>query len=230
LYSAIVPIVIVMLFLPSVAFAQEKQYQTISSERNEVFSFPFSASNSEVDSPLVYNYDVPKGPTWILTINNNLTYVADDDAKTVVRLREPAPSEKYIDIAMYGGEAMKFWIAVNIPGTGYAKLYSKDSAGWSPESAITVSHVSTAGLSVTDGKRIILDRFDLDGFTVGSIAVYGKDEATSPENAVGGNISFEILFGNIEDSPLYLVPAIVTAGVGGILATLLIVKKRKPSD
>ncbi|HEV8387871.1 MAG TPA: hypothetical protein VGQ03_09640, partial [Nitrososphaera sp.] len=133
MYSAIVPIVIVMLFLPSVAFAQGKQYQTISSERDEVFSFPFSAANRDAGAPLVYNYDVPKGPTWILTIINNLTYVADDDAKTVVKLQEPAPSEKYIEIAMYGGEAMKFSISVNIPGTGYVILYSKDSAGWSTE-------------------------------------------------------------------------------------------------
>jgi hypothetical protein len=83
---------------------------------------------------------------------------------------------------------------------------------------------------VTDGKRIILDRFDLDGFTVGSVSVYGKDEAASPINAVSGNITFDILFGNFQDSPLYLVPAIVTAGIGGIIATLLVVKKRKPSD
>lgn len=230
LYRAIVPIVVAMLFLPSMAFAQGQQYQTIASDRNEVFTLPFSAANRDGDAPLVYDYNTPKGPTWILSITNNLTYVADDEAKAIIRLQEPAPSEKYIDIAMYGGEAMKFWIAVNIPGTGYAMLYSKDSAGWSTESAITISHVSTGGLSVTDGKRIILDRFNLGGFTVGSIAVYGKDEVTSAENAVGGNISFDIIFGNIEESPLYLVPAIVTAGLGGIIAVLLIVKKRKPSD
>jgi hypothetical protein len=226
----IVALVVAVLLLPSMVLAQGQQYQTIASDRNEVFVLPFSAANTEVDAPLVYNYDAPKGPTWILSITNNLTYVADDDAKTVVRLQEPAPSEKYIEIAMYGGEAMKYWVAANIPGTGYAILYSKDSAGWSTESAITVSHVSTAGLTVSDGKRIILDRFNLDGFTVGSIAVYGKDDVTAPENALGGNISFDIIFGSIEESPLYLVPAIVTAGIGGIVATLLIVKKRKPSD
>lgn len=230
MHTASVPLLIAMLFLPSVAFAQNQQYEIIRSERNEMFAFPYSAANRDSESPLVYSYDVPKGPTWIMSLTNNLTYVADDNSKMVVRLQEPAPSEKFIEIAMYGGEAMKFWIAVNIPGTGYAQLYSKDSSGWSTESSIVISHVSTSGLSVTDGKRIILDRFDLDGFTVGSVAVYGKDEAGDPVNAVRGNVTFDIIFGNFEESPLYLVPALVTAGIGGIIATLLVVKKRKPSD
>jgi hypothetical protein len=219
-----------MLVLPTQVFAQNSQYEIVKSERNEVFAFPHTASNQDIDSPLVYTYDVPKGPTWIITLTNNLTYVADDNSKTIIRIQEPQPSEKFIEIAMYGGEAMKFWIAANIPGTGYARLYSKNSSGWSTESPIVISHVSTSGLSVTDGKRIILDRFDLDGFIVGSVAVYGKDEATSPINAVRGNITFDILFGNFQESPLYLVPALVTAGIGGIIATLLVVKKRKPSD
>ena len=226
MYAFLVPILLIMLLLPMQVFAQSDQYQIIKSERNEVFAFPYSAANRDADSPLVYNYDVPKGPTWIVSLTNNLTYVEDDNSKTIIRIQEPEPSEKFIEIAMYGGEAMKFWIAVNIPGTGYARLYSVNSSGWSTESAIVISHVSTSGLSVTDGKRIILDRFDLDGFTVGSIAVYGKDQATSPINTVGGNITFDILFGNIQDSPLYLVPALVTAGIGGIIATLLVVKKR----
>lgn len=229
MYSALALLTAALLFLPVIAFAQS-QYVIVKSERNELFAFPFSAANRERGSPLVYTYDVPKGPTWIVSLTNNLTYVPDDDSKTVIRLNEPAPSEKFIEIAMHGGEAMKFWIAVNIPGTGYAQLYSKESSGWSTESAIVISHVSTSGLSVTDGKRIILDRFDLDGFTVGSIAVYGKDDASSPTNAVAGNISFDILYGNFQESPLYLVPALVTVGVGGIIAALLVVKKRKPSD
>jgi hypothetical protein len=219
-----------MLFLPSIALAQNDQYEIVKAERNEIFALPFSAANRDIDSPLVYIYDAPKGPTWIVTLTNNLTYVADDDSKAIIRIQEPQPSEKYIDIAMYGGESMKFWIAANIPGTGYARLYSKNSSGWSSESPIVISHVSTSGLSVTDGKRIILDRFNLNGFTVGSIAVYGKDEATSPPNAVQGNLTFDILFGNFEESPLYLVPALVTAGIGGIIVTLLLVKKRKASD
>lgn len=230
LYLGTIPLVVAMLLLPTFAFAQNEQYQLIKSSRSETFDFPFTAANRGHDDPLVYTYDSPKGPSWILTIANNLTYTAEKEAKTIIRIQEPAPSEKYIEIAMYGGENRRFSAAVNLPGEGYRSLYDKDLNGWSTENPISLSHVSTAGLSITDGKRIIVDRFDMGGFDVGSIAVFGKDESTSAENASQGDIRFDILFGNIQDSPLYLVPAIVTAGVGGVIITLLLVKKRKPSD
>jgi hypothetical protein len=221
-----------LLFLlsPVMALAQSQEYQLIKTDRTESFAFPYSAANRDFDNPVVYNYDSPKGPSWILSIANSLEYAPDDNAKTVIRIEEPAPSEKFIEVAMYGGDAMKYWVAVNIPGTGYSRLYSNDVNGWSTESAISISHSASAGLSVTDGKRIVIDRFDTDGFTVGSVSVYGKDEATSPVNAQAGDIRFDILFGSFEDSPLYFIPAIATGGVGGIIAILLIVKRRKPSD
>jgi hypothetical protein len=82
-------------------------------------------------------------------------------------------------------------------------------------------------LTVTNGKRIVLDRLNLDGFAVGSIAVSGNDGETSVANAYAGDISFEILFGSFNESPVYYVPLGVTLGVGGIIIGLLIFKKRK---
>ena len=230
MHVASISLVLALLFSPIIALAQSQEAELVKTDRTETFVFPYSAANRDLDDPLIYNYDSPKGPSWILSIANSLTYAADENAKTIIRINEPAPSEKFIEIAMYGGDAMKFWIAVNLPGTGYARLYSNDINGWSTENAISVSHAATAGLSITDGKRIIIDRFDMDGFTVGSVSVYGKDETTSPVNAYAGDIRFDILFGSFEDSPLYLIPAIATGGIGGIIAILLIVKKRKPSD
>lgn len=216
---------------PIIAVAQNNQeYQVLKSQSSETFAFPFSAANTESDSPLTYTYETPRGPSWIFTITNNLTYTEGEEAKSVVRLQEPPPSEKYIEVALYGGDSRKFWVAVNLPEAGYARLYSQEANGWSSEEPISLSHVSTSGLSVTDGRRIIVDRFDMDGFTVGSVSVYGKDEAAAPANAIGGTITFDILFGSFEQSPLYLVPALATAGIGGAVITLLIIKKRKASE
>lgn len=230
MYLVIVPLVVMLLLLPIHAIGQSQQYQVLKSDRSETFAFPYSAANLYADSPLTYTYDSAKGPSWIFTITNNLTYAPGEDSKTIVRLEEPEPSEKYIEIAMYGGDQMKYWVAVNLPGEGYAKLYSQELNGWTRENAISLSNVATAGLSVTDGKRIVVDRFDLGGFNIGSVTVYGKDDASSPANAVGGTMTFDLLFGSFEDSPLYLVPAIVMAGVGGVVIVLLLFKKRKASD
>ena len=214
-----------LLFMPAVAFAQE--YDVLKAERSESFRLPYTASNQDNESPVVYTYDEPKGPSWILLIENGLSYVPSNDSKTVIRIQEPAPSEKYIEIVMFGGESMRYWVGVNTLEVGYARMYDNRQDGWTTEGPITVRHGENGGLTVTNGKRIILDRLNLDGFSVGSIAVYGNDAETSVANTYEGDIRFEILFGSFSESPVYYVPAAVMAGVGGLVAALLIFKKRK---
>ena len=41
-------------------------------------------------------------------------------------------------------------------------------------SHIIVAHASNQGFTITNGKRIIVDRLSINDFTLASIAVYGK--------------------------------------------------------
>jgi hypothetical protein len=223
----LVLIVSSMLFLPSFVFAQSQDYHVIKSDRSESFVLPYTASNRDKDNPLVYTFDEPKQPSWILTIQNNLSYLPGNDSKTIIRIQEPAPSEKYIEIAMFGGNSTRYWVAVNTPDAGYARIYDQND-GWTTENPVSVTHSENSGLSVSNGKRTVVDGLDLKGFAVGSIAVYGNDDEKMTDNASAGDISFQILFGSFEQSPLYLVPAAIMAGVGGLVIGLLIFKKRKP--
>jgi hypothetical protein len=227
LLLATVAVLIISAMIP--AFGQQ-EYQIVKSDSSESFAFPYTAGNRDIDDPLVYTYDVPKGPSWIMTINNSMSYVARDEAKTIVKIQEPAPSEKYIEIAMYGGESRRYWVAVNTPEVGYARMYDNNENGWLTDGPISVTYGENTGLTVTNGKRIVVDRLNLDGFSVGSIAVYGKDEPVSLANVYAGDITFEILFGSFKESPLYILPAVVMIGVGSLVAGLLVLKKRKPSD
>ncbi|HUG97270.1 MAG TPA: hypothetical protein VMJ94_06990 [Nitrososphaera sp.] len=219
-------IAVFLLFLPALAFAQD--YNVIKSERSESFTLPYTASNHDDDSPLVYTFDEPKQPSWIMLIQNNMSYIPSNDSKTVIRIQEPAPSEKYIEIVTFGGESKRYWVAVNTPEAGYARMYDNRQDGWTTEGPISLTHSENSGLTVTNGKRIVLDRLSLDGFAAGSIAVYGNDGETSVANTYAGDIGFEILFGSFNESPVYYVPIGVTLGVGGLIVGLLIFKKRKP--
>jgi hypothetical protein len=221
---------LMLLLLPAVAFAQgQGDYQVVKSQRSESFVLPYSAANRNASDPLIYKFDELKQPSWILGIQNNLSYVPRDGARTIIKIQEPAPSEKYIEIAIYGDQSKRFWVAVNTPEAGYARLYDSTD-GWSSEGTITVTHTENAGLSVTNGQRTVVDRLDVNGFAVASIAVYGNDENMTLANAYAGGIAFEMVSGSFEQSPLLYVPAAVMAGVGGIVIGLLILKKRKSSD
>jgi hypothetical protein len=223
-------IAVLMLLLPALAFAQgQEDYQVVKSQRSESFVLPYSAANRNASDPLVYKFDEPKQPSWILGIQNNLSYVPREGARTIIKIQEPPPSEKYIEIAMYGDQSKRFWVAVNTPEAGYARMYDSID-GWSSEGTISVAHTENAGLSVTNGQRTVVDRLDVNGFAVASIAVYGNDESMTLANAYAGDLTFDIVYGSFEQSPLFYVPAAVMAGLGGIIIGLLILKKRKPSD
>jgi hypothetical protein len=223
-------IAVLMLLLPALAFAQDQEdYQVVKSQRSESFVLPYSAANRNASDPLVYKFDEPKQPSWILGIQNNLSYVPREGARTIIKIQEPPPSEKYIEIAIYGDQSKRFWVAVNTPEAGYARMYDSID-GWSSEGTISVAHTENAGLSVTNGQRTVVDRLDVNGFAAASIVVYGNDENMTLANAYAGDLTFDIVYGSFEQSPLFYVPAAVMAGLGGIIIGLLILKKRKPSD
>jgi hypothetical protein len=230
-------LLIIVIFTPLLSSGQTQQqldhpqgkYQVIKTKNSEQFVLPYTASNDDRKHPLIYSYDNPKGLNWILTIQNNLSYAIRQDAKTIVKLQEPIPSEKFIEVAMFGDISKKFWVAVNTNESGYMRLYDESgSNGWSRDQPVVIAHGNNQGLTITNGKRIVVDKLSLDGFTLGSIVVYGKDDSDSPLNTYGGNLSFDVIYGNPAESPLYYLPVGMLIGVGGLVIGLVIFKKRKP--
>ncbi|AIC15510.1 hypothetical protein [Nitrososphaera viennensis] len=206
------------------ALAQEIQpTNVIKSPKDESFVLPYQAANRDIRNPVVYKYDQSKGQNWIFTVDDKLSYVPRNDSKVVITIKEPAPSEKYIQIFMYGGDEQKFVVAVNAPQTGYQII---ESGNWVYEELVTLTHSDNSGLTVTDGKRIVVDRLDIQGFNPASIEVYGMDEAGALANAYGGTLGIGILYGSPSDTPVYYVPAAVMIGVGALMGVLLWKKKR----
>ena len=203
----------------------EENLNVTKSKSHESFVVPFSASNTDRKNPVIHTYEIPKDVSWILNIENNMTYNNSSEAKTIIKLMENKPSEKFIELAMFE-QNEKFWVAVNTNESGYIKVHEQDTDGWSRDEPIIVAHANNQGLTVTNGKRIVIDRLSLDGFSLGSIAVYGKDDTDSPINTLDGYLSFDLLYGNPRDSPLYFLPIIMLVLVGGIVFYLLKIKKR----
>jgi hypothetical protein len=232
----VVLIIFIIMFVPVSSFAQNQQqsillhqYQVVKTKNNERFVLPFTAANSDRKNPTVYVYEKPKITNWILTVQNNLSYAVRQDAKAIVILKEPPPSEKFIEIAMFSDVSKKFWAAINTHDAGYIRVYERNTDGWSREQPIIIAHANNQGLSITNGKRIIVDRLSVNGFNLGSIAVYGKDDPQSLINAYAGNISFDVAFGDLTNSPIYYLPLGMLLGVGGSVVAFLVVKKREKS-
>lgn len=201
-------------------------HDVVKSKNSEGFVVDYNASNTFRRQPVVYQFSQSIPTNWQFTIQNNLSYLDSSDAKTIIKIQEPAPSEKFIELAMFSEKTGKFWVAINTNESGYIRVYERDQDGWSRDQPIFVAHANNQGLTITNGKRIIIDKLSMNDFIVGSVSIYGKDELTSPDNSNSGTISFNILFGNPAESPLYFMPLITMIVVGSIVLVLLIRKKR----
>ena len=234
-FSFIGAFIFIIFFLNTCVSAQnesesiEENFDVTKSKSHESFVVPFSASNTDRKNPVIYTYEIPKDVSWILGIENNMTYNNSSESKTIIKLMENQPSEKFIELAMFE-QNEKFWIAANTNESGYIRVHEQDTDGWSRDEPIMVAHANNQGLTVTNGKRIVIDRLSLDGFSLGSIAIYGKDDIDSPINTLDGYLSFDLTYGNPRDSPLYFLPIIMLVLVGGIVFYLLKIKKRDRDD
>ena len=206
--------------------AQSIVHDVIKTKNSERFEVDYNASNTFRRQPVVYQFSHSIPTNWQFTIQNNLSYLDSADAKSVIKIKEPAPSEKFIELAMFSEKTGKFWVAINTNESGYIRVYERDQDGWSRDQPVFVAHANNQGLTITNGKRIIIDKLSVDDFVVGSVSIYGKDELTSPDNSNAGTISFDIIFGNPAESPLYFVPLITIIAIGLIILVLLIRKKR----
>jgi len=200
--------------------------QTTKTNISEIFVLPFNDTNNDRRNPVEYVFDDPKVNNWIISIYNNLSYYNSNDSKTIIKIKEAPPSEKFIELMLFGDQSKRFIVSVNTNETGYMRMYENNQNGWSTDGPVIVSHANVQGLSVTNGKRIVLDKLGLNGFDVGSIDVYGKDESSMPNSTYGGSIQFEVLSGNLSESILYYMPLVMIVGVGGTVIFLLFWKKR----
>jgi hypothetical protein len=220
-------------------FAQSSQsadlvhskYMVVKTNRSERFDLPYTAANDDRTHPIVYTLAKPIFESWILNIQNNLSYAYRQDAKVVIKLQEPKPSEKFIEIAMYGDSANKrFWAAVNTKEAGYVRVYDNYKngvPGWSTRDPIIIGYDSNSGLTINSGTKVLVDQLSVNGFAVGSFAVYGKDDASSPLNTYAGDLSFEVLYGNPSASPIFYLPLGMVIATGGFLGWFLVFKRRE---
>ena len=114
------------------------------------FGFPYVAANDDRTHPLVYTFAKPISKEWILNIQNTLSYALRADAKVAIKLQEPVPSERFIEILMYGDTAFnRFSAALNTNEAGYIRLYDKNGVdGWSVTLPIIIEYDNNQHLSI----------------------------------------------------------------------------------
>ena len=166
--------------------------------------------------------------SWQVTIDNNLLY-ANPDGNAVLRFYDAVNPDRIIEMGMGAQPDYKFWIAVQTIDEGYIVIYRDLERGWPPSTKSIISYTDRAGLTVNNGSRIVVSNLDIGEFAIGSYSVHGMESSTDPPAAYAGELVLEFLSGDPAKNPFALLPFFVAAGMGGIVGTLYLTKRRPGS-
>ena len=204
--------------------AQEQQFTNPSLVLQTV-EVPITDFNRVNDGISITPFEKDHEGSWQITIENNLLY-ANPKGNAVLRIFDANVKDKYVEIGMGSPPDRKFWVGINLPEQGYLPATRIDKEGWYENTKIILAYSDAAGLSVGNGKRIVVTNLGLSDFVAGSYGVYGIENASDPPAINSGTYSLEILSGDISQNPLHYYPFFVAGGIGALIGALLLTKRR----
>ena len=218
----IVPIILFLGFLITPAFAQEEINPSLTIENLEISAENF---NTVLRNAPIIPLDTVHSVSWQITIDNNLLY-ANPTGNAVFRVYDKLDNTEFIEVGMGPIPDHKFWVAVQTPDEGYVVIHRDLDRGWYPEAKSIISYTDRAGLTVNNGARIVVTNLDIGKFEVESYSVHGMEGSTDPPAINSGVMLVEVLSGDPGKNMFAFFPFAVAAGVGILVGTLYLTKKR----
>ena len=163
--------------------------------------------------------------SWQAELHNNLLY-GNPEGDAVIRIYDSEIPGKFFEIGMGSHPRYSYWIAADVPSTGYVLLYSAFENGWAPGKPTKITYSEQTGLTVDNGLRTVLSNLDISPFTIKSYSVFGMKGSTDPPAVTDGVFTVKIISADYGDNPLSLFPFVVTGILGVVVAVLIFSKKR----
>ena len=163
--------------------------------------------------------------SWQAELHNNLLY-GNPEGDAVIRIYDSEIPGKFFEIGMGSHPKYSYWIAADVPETGYVLLYSAFENGWIPGKPTKITYSEQTGLTVDNGLRTVLSNLDLSPFTIKSYSVFGMKGTTDPPAVTNGIYTVKIISADYGENPLSLFPFVVTGILGVVVAVLIFSKRR----
>ena len=218
----IIPIILFLGFLITPVFAQEEVNPSLTIENLEISAENF---NTVLRNAPIIPLDTVHSVSWQITLDNNLLY-ANPNGNAVFRVYDKLDNTEFIEVGMGPKPDLKFWVAVQTPDEGYVVVHRDLDRGWYPEAKSIVSFTDRAGLTVNNGARIVVTNLDIGKFEIESYSVHGMEGSTDPPAVNSGIYLAEILSGDPGKNMFAFFPFAVAAGVGILVGTLYLTKRR----
>ena len=185
----------------------------------------YSEFNKVSRDLVIVEFETTHEGSWQAEFHNNLLY-GNPNGNAVIRIYDAATTDKFFEIGMGSHPISKYWIAAQVPETGYVMLHADFENGWVQGKPTKITYSEQNGLTVDNGLRTVLSNLNLSPFTIKSYSVYGMEGSTDPPAVTAGVYHVKILSANYAENQLSIFPFVVTGIIGIIVAVLIISKKR----
>jgi len=186
---------------------------------------PYSEFNKVKSNTVIVDFENIHAGSWQAELHNDLLY-GNPDGDAVIRIYDLDIPEKFFEIGMGSHPRYSYWIAADVPETGYVLLYSAYENGWAPGNPTKITYSEQNGLFVDNGLRTVLSNLDISPFAIKSYSVHGMKGSTDPPAVTDGVFTVKIISADYGENPLSLFPFIVTGIIGAGVIVLIFSKKR----
>ena len=163
--------------------------------------------------------------SWQLSYQNDLLY-GNPNGNAVIRIYDVDITDKFLEIGMGSYPNYKYWVAAQVPETGYVLIHSDNENGWIKGIETSITYSEQNGLSVNNGQRTVISNLDLSPFTIKSYSVYGMEGSIDPPATTAGTYYVKIISADYGENSLSIFPFVVTGIIGLVVLVLIVSKKR----
>jgi len=186
---------------------------------------PYSEFNKVQSNTVIVDFENIHAGSWQAELHNDLLY-GNPDGDAVIRIYDSEIADKFFEIGMGSHPRYSYWIAAEVPETGYVLLYSAYENGWAPGKPTKITYSEQGGLTVDNGLRTVLSNLDISPFVIKSYSVHGMKGSTDPPAVTDGVFTVKIISADYGENPLSIFPFVVTGIIGAGVIALIISKKR----
>ena len=185
----------------------------------------YSEFNKVSRDLVIVEFETTHEGSWQAEFHNNLLY-GNPNGNAVIRIYDAVTTDKFFEIGMGSHPISKYWIAAQVPETGYVMLHADFENGWVQGKPTKITYSEQNGLTVDNGLRTVVSNLDLSPFTIKSYSVHGMEGSTDPPAVTSGTYIAKIISADYGENPLSIFPFVVT-GILGLVVVILIVSKKR---
>lgn len=186
---------------------------------------PYYEFNKVKSNTVIVDFKNIHAGSWQAELHNDLLY-GNPDGDAVIRIYDLDTPEKFFEIGMGSHPRYSYWIAADVPETGYVLLYSAYENGWAPGNPTKITYSEQNGLTVDNGLRTVLSNLDISPFAIKSYSVHGMKGSTDPPAVTDGVFTVKIISADYGENPLSIFPFVITGIIGAGVIILIFSKKR----